>query len=244
MKSKILAVLGILIFTSRVWTQTFSLTCDTIERTVVLNQLAEFRLGIGSLTGGDLDSMRVTRTIHQMNSEWSTSMCVDLTCYAPDVSVVDFYLPYPTPTDFLMQLDIYPLVTEGTSIVTMTVENLRNGENHAFTLTTHGIVVDIDGPSNPDRFALHANYPNPFNPLTHIGYELPSGQVRNRVMLAVYDLLGRKIRTLVDESQPAGFHYATWDGRNESGLAAASGVYFYKLTYGSFNATRKMLLIK
>lgn len=244
MKSKIWTVLGCLVLTSQAWTQSFLLTCDTTERTVGLNQLAEFRLGISSLTGGDLDSMRVTRTIQQMNSEWSTSMCVDLTCYAPDVSVVDFYLPYPTPTDFLMQLDIYPLLTEGTSIVTMTVENLRNAENHAFTFTTHGTVVDISEPSNPDRFVLHANYPNPFNPLTHIGYELPSGQIQDRVMLAVYDLLGRRIRTLVDESQPAGFHYATWDGRNESGHAAASGVYFYKLTYGTFQSTRKMLLVK
>jgi hypothetical protein len=86
------------------------------------------------------------------------------------------------------------------------------------------------------NFALQQNYPNPFNPSTVISYQLP---VVSNVKLAVYDMLGREVRVLVDEKKEAGYHEIRFDG---SGLA--SGVYLYRLRAGDYVATKKLLLMK
>lgn len=88
---------------------------------------------------------------------------------------------------------------------------------------------------------LEPNKPNPFNPSTTIKYALPQ---EVEVKLLIFDMLGRRVRTLVDQRQPAGRYAITWDGRNEQGEAIASGVYIYQLRVGSFVQTRRMALVR
>jgi hypothetical protein len=97
-------------------------------------------------------------------------------------------------------------------------------------------------PLSPTRYELFQNYPNPFNPETTIRYSLPK---RATVTLEIYNLLGQRVRTLVDhQSQDADFYVVHWDGRNEAGAPVASGVYITYLRAGSFVASRKMILMK
>jgi YVTN family beta-propeller protein len=91
------------------------------------------------------------------------------------------------------------------------------------------------------RFALEQNAPNPFNPTTRIRFTVPSA---DNVFLAVYDVSGRKVRTLVDERRRADHYEVEWDGRDANGRTVSSGVYFYKITVGKHAATRKMLMLK
>lgn len=96
--------------------------------------------------------------------------------------------------------------------------------------------------AQPTGYALAQNYPNPFNLTTIISYQLPAMEV---VELAVYNMLGQKIRSLINgQTQSAGKHEAIWDGRDDYGNVVAGGMYFYKFQAGSFMATRKMLLQK
>lgn len=88
----------------------------------------------------------------------------------------------------------------------------------------------------PDKFDLGQSYPNPFNSSIIIKYELP---IESQVMLDVYDILGRKVTTLRNDIQPAGFYQLTW---NAGGLS--SGVYFCKLRAGDYIETKKMMLVK
>ncbi len=88
----------------------------------------------------------------------------------------------------------------------------------------------------PQTFALKMNYPNPFNPVTTIQYELPQ---RSDVQITIYDLLGRKVTTLVSETQDTGYKSVRWNATN-----VASGMYFYQIKAGEFVQTRKMLLLK
>jgi predicted outer membrane repeat protein len=88
----------------------------------------------------------------------------------------------------------------------------------------------------PTEHALSQNYPNPFNASTAIEYQLP---VESHVELEVYNTLGRKVVTLVEERQEAGYKSVTWDASSVS-----SGVYFYKLTVGDFTETKRMMLVK
>jgi hypothetical protein len=93
-----------------------------------------------------------------------------------------------------------------------------------------------EGSQVPSGFELHQNYPNPFNPVTQVSYTLPQdGHVR----LEIYNLLGQKVTTLVDEYQEAGQKTVNWEAKD-----FASGVYFYKLSLGDFTATKKMVLTK
>lgn len=93
----------------------------------------------------------------------------------------------------------------------------------------------------PETYTLYQNYPNPFNSGTRIKYYLTSP---NNVTLKIYNLLGQKIRTLVNEPMDAGFHFAHWDGTNALGQAAASGVYFYQLQTGNLHHSKKMILLR
>jgi len=94
----------------------------------------------------------------------------------------------------------------------------------------------------PSVYSLHESYPNPFNPMTTIRYDLPQA---SRVTLLVYDLSGRLVRSLLSgETMSAGHYEAIWQGRDDSGRSVASGTYFYRLTAGKYTETRRMVLVK
>ena len=102
------------------------------------------------------------------------------------------------------------------------------------------IITDSDVP-DAARNELFQNYPNPFNPATTIKYSMASA---GSVALVVYNVTGQRIRTLVNESKPAGTYTTVWDGRNDGGRSVATGIYFYRLRAGSFSEVRKMILLR
>ena len=95
--------------------------------------------------------------------------------------------------------------------------------------------------TSPVNYNLSQNYPNPFNPSTTIKYALPNA---SNVVLRIYDIMGREIRTLVNEEKNAGTYSALWDGRNNNGTTVSSGIYLYKINAGSYVETKKMILVK
>jgi hypothetical protein len=97
-------------------------------------------------------------------------------------------------------------------------------------------VAGIGDEIMPLTYALHPNYPNPFNPVTHIQFTIPEQTV---VKLQIFNVLGRQVDVLVNETLPIGHHEILWNPKNLS-----SGFYFYKLEAGSFMQTRKMILLK
>lgn len=97
----------------------------------------------------------------------------------------------------------------------------------------------------PTTFGLDQNFPNPFNPETSIRFQLPTPSL---VSVIIYDLLGREVRSLVDGTRDAGFYSVVWDGRNNLGQQASSGVYFYRLHASGggteFTTVKRMLLVR
>jgi len=96
-------------------------------------------------------------------------------------------------------------------------------------------------PSRPSAATLWQNYPNPFNPSTVVDYQL---SMDNIVTLKVYDLLGREVITLVEQTMPAGRHRIQWDGYDDAGNPAASGLYFYRLEATSVEGGRQSVSVK
>jgi hypothetical protein len=124
---------------------------------------------------------------------------------------------------------------EGISLISSEAKEL------AFEFDPAPTDVTEEKKSIPVEFALSQNYPNPFNPETQIGYALPTDSY---VKLSIYNVLGQKVRTLVDERKGAGYHSVRWDGKDDKGDEVSSGIYFYKIQTDKFNQTNKMLLVK
>jgi hypothetical protein len=156
------------------------------------------------------------------------------------------------------QVFILSVKYETASLVGTVVSHPYPTVHFDFSTWIGGVKVDEDtngldlfkalgGPSiagfndSSNKMSLESNYPNPFNATTTIRYSLPTN---SHVQLVVYNILGQKVRTLVDEEQQAGQHTATWDGRNQSGNQVASGVYFYRIQYGNQSEVRRMTLLR
>lgn len=152
-------------------------------------------------------------------------------------------------------------VPSAANLLTTTTDTTYNVGAPADTLYYRVSAVDTNGyasgysnehPVNPNDATavpgaaplvdrLDQNVPNPFNPTTTIGYSIAAAQ---RVHLVVYDVGGRRVRTLVNGPQPASHYNVEWDGRNDQGQRVSTGVYFYRLEAGDFAQTRKMVLLK
>jgi hypothetical protein len=101
---------------------------------------------------------------------------------------------------------------------------------------------EIKSVSNgPKAFALTPAYPNPFNPTTHFTADVPK---ESEVRVAVYDLLGQKISTLMAGRTAAGSYQLTWNGQNDNGQVTPSGIYFVRMVSGDFTAVQKLMLMK
>jgi hypothetical protein len=116
-----------------------------------------------------------------------------------------------------------------------------HGNESDFSLLGPEDVTGVEIPEVPAAHFLAQNFPNPFNPVTTIAFGLSR---RAHVSLRIYDAVGRLVRELIDENRGAAFYEEVWDGRNDEGAAAASGVYFYQLRAGTFSETRKMILLR
>lgn len=116
------------------------------------------------------------------------------------------------------------------------------------TSTAGKIEVDgVDAPSLPSSFWLNQNYPNPFNPTTLIEFSIAPGEGgagMREVTLDVYNVLGQKVRSLLNGAMSVGQHSVEWDATSQSGERVASGIYLYRLQVGAESQTRKMIFLK
>lgn len=93
----------------------------------------------------------------------------------------------------------------------------------------------------PLSYTLYQNYPNPFNPSTTFRYEIPR---RSKVQICIYNVLGQKVATVLDEEKEAGYYTIVWNGRKEDGSQLCSGVYFYRIQTEQFVQTKKFVLLR
>jgi hypothetical protein len=175
-------------------------------------------------------------TILEGNSQWPDTVFADV-----DTSLMRIF---GLPSDDLGH-DMYFADFTHDDVMDLVIPETRAdplGRKNAgiVYVLSHGPVSDA-GVATPASTALDQNYPNPFNPTTTIAYSIAS---RSRVQLRIYNVRGQLVKTLVDDEQVPNVYRAVWDGRNNSGSPVASGVYFYELVAGDFQATKKMVLVR
>ena len=93
----------------------------------------------------------------------------------------------------------------------------------------------------PEEFSLRQNYPNPFNPVTTLRYDIPEN---SHVTITIYDMLGRQVKTLINQTQDAGYRSIIWDATNDYGKLVSAGLYLYQIQAGEYMQTKKMVLLK
>lgn len=140
-----------------------------------------------------------------------------------------------------------PKTYEVMALVSLSGDPIASNDT-IIAMVENQIITGIDPRSAlPKEYKLHRNFPNPFNPVTTIKYDLPAD---SRVTLKIYNILGQEVRTLVNEYQAAGYKALQWDGRNQRGEPVSSGIYIYRLSASSAKESRefvqscKMLLLK
>jgi len=133
-------------------------------------------------------------------------------------------------------------VTVDWNIGAMDVWDETMAANGPFTFTLDlSSTLGIDESTIPDVFALHNNYPNPFNPVTNITYDIP--EVAD-VKLEIYNIMGQKVRTLATGSHEPGRYRVLWNATNDYGQGLSSGMYIYKIQAGDFVSVKKLVLMK
>jgi hypothetical protein len=148
--------------------------------------------------------------------------------------------------DFSSRIGVYPVVKDQIAIFPdfdlagRTQYNICYFDNISFS-SSNSVGVDNRGEIYPHGFALHPNYPNPFNPITTLRYDLPENSLVN---IIIYDMLGREVKTLVNTTQDAGFKSVVWNATNDHGKPVRAGVYLYQIQAGDFVQTKKMVLLK
>lgn len=184
------------------------------------------------------------RTINELPSGWSSSLCFGQLCFPPDMDSVATSPPFPEPPlqpgdTLVTSLHVF---TDQVSIaiahVQIQVGTFRNPQDRIildFTATTDP-TVSVNEENLLSTYYLFQNYPNPFNPSTRITYNVGEPGL---VQLKIHNILGVEVATLVNEQQNSGNYTIGFDAAKLS-----SGVYFYTLSVNNFTQTRKMILEK
>ena len=140
-----------------------------------------------------------------------------------------------------VQVRFVPVATgEYFGIVTI-YSNDNDEEEVTVQLTGIAVELSVDGHQIPDKFTLHQNHPNPFNPVTTLRYDLPEDTMVN---ITIYDMMGRVVRTMVNTQQNIGFKSVRWNATNDVGSSVSAGLYLYMIQAGDFRQTKKMVLLK
>jgi hypothetical protein len=195
--------------------------------------------GCGGPTGLAFVSVRVAATSGAVSLSWRMGA---------DVSAGDFLIQRSESLeDSFVTLDVLVTRGEGDTFF-CTDHGVLPGKTYWYKIWLGGVYgseyygpVRIQVPPLPAEYSVLQSYPNPFNPICTIRYEIP---VAGAVRLTVFDASGAAVRTLVNAWMPAGVHSEVWDGRDQNGREVPSGVYFYRMQAADFDFTRKAVLLR
>ena len=183
-----------------------------------------------------MDGETIDYLLHASIGIYPAEEIYDTTSTSVSITYEEFlenvFEPFPMLPRVTVKFTI--LATDGIDTVNVTGDDRVVFVNRYeyLSIATEGI---------PTEFALHDNYPNPFNPTTTLRFDLP--EVSN-ITLTIYNMLGQKVRTFDYQNTSAGYHSVTWDATNDLGEQVGAGVYLYQLQAKEFVKTRKMVLLK
>lgn len=198
---------------------------------------------------GQPDGTRLAKTIQLLDVTVTTG---DVTLAADRSSVTIHGVEYALAAELLIVMDGHVTTDVGLLEDDMFVEaSAQRVDEDQYTVSMMKVIsastVGSDDPDVADsasEIRLYQNYPNPFSGSTTITFDLPEGALGNRTTVSVFDLTGRRVRTLVDANLDGGTQETVWDGRDAAGRPVASGLYFFRIRSGTESATHTMTLVR
>ena len=160
--------------------------------------------------------------------------------FAVDVPITALPIPHSAAVSLLETAGYQSITCDWMVFATDGQDTTASAEIRTITIDARP-VLSTDELVIPEVFALHQNYPNPFNPTTTIKYDLPEAQ---NVQVMIYDIMGRKVRTLVNEFQDIGYRTIQWNATDDYGRPVSAGMYVYTIQAGEFRQVKKMVLLK
>jgi Flagellar hook capping protein len=160
--------------------------------------------------------------------------------FAVDVPITALPIPHSVAVSLLETAGYQSITCDWMVFATDGQDTTASAEIRTITIDARP-VLSTDELAIPEVFALHQNYPNPFNPTTTIKYDLPQAQ---NVQVMIYDIMGRKVRTLVNEFQDIGYRTIQWNAADDFGRPVSAGMYVYTIQAGDFRQVKKMVLLK
>ena len=191
----------------------------------------------GNTPGGELENKNVTTT----ESGWVSVSIDSIAVYEN----TDFFIGFNMNENYLSIDNAGDM--DGRTYISSNGVNYNNslsgsGDlNLRAKISTTSTSIGIQPNTIPAGFELSQNYPNPFNPVTTLRYNLP---VATLVNLTVYDMLGREVKTLINQTQDDGYRLIIWDATNDYGKPVSAGIYLYQIQAGEYISTKKMVLLK
>ena len=186
-------------------------------------------------------NIEVVRLIDFTNEDWNSSICIDSTCYSQSLDSVTVSI---AAGDSTICGALAWTSGVGSDIIQLKLVDLFNASNNILVninfLTQYDLSIDHEYP-NTNTIKILSCFPNPFNPSILLEYKIGK---RNYVRLDVYNVLGKKVKSLVEEVQEAGNYYAKWDGNNRFNKPLPSGAYFLRIQSGEYHMIKKITLIK
>ena len=220
--------------------QTFELVYDSSDILVGQDSTGSFNGSIINISN-DTIPIVVFRRESNLPNGWSSSICLEAICYheSVDSALVELGTGDTISLGVLLwthglgegtiQLEVYDLgYPDGVELLELNIESAQMANIN-------------NGGYNPQKFIIKPPYPNPFNPIVIIEYQLKES---TNISLSIYDLLGRKIKTLESNYQLEGLKKIRWDATNSSGETVSSGVYICKIQVNDIIEKRKVIYIK
>ena len=241
MKKYLLSIIIVFALSASIFPQDITFVPRETELTDTLNSEMVFEFDATNISAAE-QTLFIVRTINNLPEGWSSSICFDscLPGWVDSATTSSEYgsSPFQPGETRVVALHVFPLNNVGTGYVQMQAGTLRNPDIRiAVDLTAIVNPVSVeDEKSVVDNYYIAQNYPNPFNPSTRINFGLKKA---DNVEITVYNILGNKIATLVNEFKSAGNHSVSFNASNLS-----SGIYFYKIITNEFVQTKKMILEK
>jgi len=204
------------------------------------DSVGSFNGTIKNISTGTI-TIAVVRRVNALAETWTSSICLGQICYNESLDSVAIELDAGDSTfcgiliwtngsgTGMMQLDLFDLSNINENIFV---------DLNIYSSTTAGVG---DNRLVPEQIILYPAFPNPFNPVTEIGYEL---QNDTYVSLIIYDIIGNNIKSLVMSDQTAGYQSVRWNATNNLGAPVSAGMYIYMIRAGGFSQTRKILFLK
>ena len=160
--------------------------------------------------------------------------------YSADVGVTELMIPHSSAIALLETAGFQSITCDWLVFATDGQDTTMSDEIRSLFIDARPL-LSVDESMVPEAFALHQNYPNPFNPTTTINYDIPESQI---VSIMIYDVMGREVRTLINEFQEVGYRTIRWDATDNLGRSVSAGMYIYTIQAGDFRQVRKMVLLK